>query len=271
MIIVNGQQKSEISVKDRGLLYGDGIFETIKVKGAMPKLWHMHLDRLVHSCNALKIAVPNLKHLQNDVDQVIKETGPNLVLKIIVTRGIGNRGYIYTGNEQPTVIVMSSPEYVTNERDYLNGVKAIFCETRLSHNTNLAGLKHLNRLEQVIARAEWQDPQIREGVLLDNDELVIEGTMSNLFIEKDGVLYTPKLDKSGVSGVVRRKVIETQEAAKAPVCIKNITKNELLCADSIAISNSLMGVIPLSQIGDKVFSISPLIKEIVSRNLHDCN
>ena len=271
MIIVNGQQHSQIDVTDRGLSYGDGLFETLKVQNGRPKLWQMHIERLCNGCNRLQIPLPDLAALRRDVDTVINNSGANLVLKLLVTRGRGQRGYAYSGTETPTVIVMSAPEYRVDASDYQQGVRAIICQTRLSHNAKLAGIKHLNRLEQVLARAEWRDPLIREGIMLDDAGFVIEGTMSNILIEKQGVLYTPQLSRAGVCGVMRRKVIETLHAEHLPVCVKDITAAELLAADSVAICNALLGVMPLSQIDNTVFPVSPLLTGLVAKQLQDAD
>ncbi|MBU1310507.1 MAG: aminodeoxychorismate lyase [Gammaproteobacteria bacterium] len=269
MIIVNGQQNTEISVKDRGLCYGDGLFETVKVKHSQPKLWRLHLDRLVKGCQALRIPLPDLAALQRDVDSVISATGSNMVLKIIVTRGVGQRGYAFSGDEKPSVIVMSAPEYTQDANAYITGVRAITCKTRLSDNVNLAGIKHLNRLEQVMARAEWHDPAIKEGLMLDAQGFVIEGTMSNILLEKDGVIYTPQLNRAGVCGVLRRKVLAILQAENRPAVVKDITLQELLAADSVAICNALLGVMPLSQLDNSIFTIGAVMQDIVSRNLQD--
>ncbi|SEA40316.1 aminodeoxychorismate lyase [Alkalimonas amylolytica] len=271
MIIVNGKQQNQIDVKDRGLCYGDGLFETIKVQDGVPKLWGMHLDRLITGCSRLRIPVPDSEGLRSDVDKVIHASGPNLVLKLIVTRGVSQRGYAYSGEEKPTVIVMSAPEYQINANDYLTGITAIICTTRLSHNVHLAGIKHLNRLEQVLARAEWHDPFIREGIMLDVSDCVIEGTMSNIFIEKDGVFYTPQLSRAGVCGVMRRKVIETLRAEQRLVCVKDMALTELLNADSVAICNALLGVMPVSRIDNTVFEIGPALNDLVAKKLQNAD
>lgn len=269
MILVNGRQQHQIDVHDRGLSYGDGLFETIKVQNATAKLWQMHVERLNNGCRRLNIPQPDLTALKRDIDTVIAANGPHLVLKLIVTRGIGQRGYFYDGTESPTVIVMSAPEYQVNASDYLTGVTAMLCQTRLSHNVNLAGMKHLNRLEQVLARAEWRDPRIREGIMLDSAGFVIEGTMSNIFLEKDGVVYTPQLSRAGVCGVMRRKVIETLKTIQRPVCIKDLTESELFAADSVAICNALLGVMPVTKIDNKMFVIGPMLQDIVARQLQN--
>jgi len=269
MIIVNGRQQHQIDVRDRGLSYGDGLFETIKVHAGTAKLWQMHIERLNNGCRRLNIPQPDLTALQRDIDTVIAASGPNLVLKLIVSRGIGQRGYFYDGTESPTVIVMSAPEYQVKADDYQTGVTAMICQTRLSDNVNLAGMKHLNRLEQVLARAEWRDPAIREGIMLDSAGFVVEGTMSNIFLEKDGMLFTPQLSRAGVCGVMRRKVIETLHPTPKPVCIKDVTESDLLAADSVAICNALLGVMPVTKIGNKEFVIGPMLQDIVARQLQN--
>ena len=120
---------------------------------------------------------------------------------------------------------------------------------RYAHNSVLAGIKHLNRLEQVLARSEWTDSSIAEGVVLDHEENVIEGTMSNVFYIKGKTLYTPELSACGVDGIIRRKVITLATELHLEICINKISLKSLMDADEIFMCNSVIGVWPIKMLG----------------------
>ncbi|HHC74274.1 MAG TPA: aminodeoxychorismate lyase, partial [Thiothrix sp.] len=185
LIWINGVQSEQIAVMDRGLQYGDGVWETVQIKHHQAQFWSAHLVRLQQGLQ--RLAIPfgetDLLLLERTVQRclAIKATG---VLKIIVTRGIGGRGY------QPSLL--AAPQHIVSWHplpDYpasyqRQGVDVMLCETRLGHQPQLAGFKHLNRLEQVLARREVVAP-FAEGIVRDYNDRIIEGSMSNLFIVTD--------------------------------------------------------------------------------------
>jgi 4-amino-4-deoxychorismate lyase len=171
---------------------------------------------------------------------------PDCAIRITVTRGSGGRGYALPGNVTPRRIVAASPipEYPADQA--IRGVKVRYCEQRLALQPRLAGIKHLNRLENVLARAEWHDPAIAEGLLLDVDGCVIEGTRCNLFLMEKGVLVTPDLSRCGVAGVTRDAVIEQAERHDIPCRVEPVSCERLQAADEILLVNSLIGVWPVA-------------------------
>ncbi|CAG7857314.1 partial 4-amino-4-deoxychorismate lyase, partial [biofilm metagenome] len=178
MILINGIEADHLPINDRGLHYGDGLFETIEVSEGHPVFLEQHLQRLTAGCSTLMIPIPDLPTLRDEVYRVCHGF-QQAVLKVIITRGSGGRGYRPPDNAAPTRIVSlhSFPDYPINFAE--DGINARFCSTRLGLNPALAGIKHLNRLEQVMARAEWNLPGIQEGLMLDLNDHVIEGTMTN--------------------------------------------------------------------------------------------
>ena len=202
MMLVNGECREHIEISDRGFQYGDGLFETIAVTNGQPVFLDRHIDRLNAGCRRLYIPFPGAELLALEAQKLCRHSS-KAVLKLILTRGSGGRGY-----RQPDVIqttrVLSLhpfPDYPDSYKE--QGITARFCDTRLGLNPALAGIKHLNRLEQIMARAEWTDPDIQEGIMLDMNEHVIEGTMTNLFYIKNDTLYTSSLKLAGVAGIMR--------------------------------------------------------------------
>ncbi|MEY3788203.1 MAG: hypothetical protein RLZ75_2410, partial [Pseudomonadota bacterium] len=180
MILVNGTPQTHIEISDRGFQYGDGLFETITVHNSKAVFLQQHINRLTAACQRLHIPTPDLDTLHTEIKHLCQHT-EHSVLKIIITRGSGGRGYRQPDNIQPTRILSLHPFPTYPDSYYQQGITARFCDTRLGLNPTLAGMKHLNRLEQVLARAEWQDDSVQEGIMLDINDCVIEGTMSNLF------------------------------------------------------------------------------------------
>jgi 4-amino-4-deoxychorismate lyase len=167
------------------------------------------------------------------------------VLKVIVTRGSGGRGYRMPEKTAPRRILQLHPWPEFPPAAAEAGVTARLCSMRLCHNPLLAGIKHLNRLEQVLARREWDDPQTGEGLLLDADGCLVEGTMSNLFLVRQRVLLTPDLRGCGVAGIMRSIILDLAERMSLPVKISTLDMADLHTADEVFLCNSLIGIWPV--------------------------
>ncbi len=255
MILVNGVESDQINLIDRGLQYGDGLFETIAVVDRRPELWGRHMARLQQGCLRLRIPAPDEGLLLAEAAQLIAtRSAERSVLKIIVTRGAGGRGYRPPEHPKPTRILSLTPwpDYPAENRTA--GTRLHLCETRLGSNPALAGIKHLNRLEQVLARSEWSDPEIAEGAMMDGEGCLIEGTMSNLFFVRRGEVITPDLSQCGVAGVMRGALIEHLRSEGVPVTIRPIALSELDEMEEAFCSNSLIGLWPIRQLGEQGFS-----------------
>ncbi|MDO8843371.1 aminodeoxychorismate lyase [Methylicorpusculum sp.] len=264
MYLVNGQIKHEIAITDRGFSYGDGLFETIEIDRGIPLFFNRHLKRLSAGCQRLRIPLFETDLLIAEVKQALQgeEHG---VLKIIITRGSGGRGYRQPDPVTPTrvISVHPSPEYPSHFQT--QGVNLIFCETRLGLNPALAGVKHLNRLEQVMARAEWNSDTIQEGLMQDIQGHVIEGTMSNFFLVKGNRLITSFIDQCGVAGIMRSVVMDCADELDIAVSEQWLDKADLLEADELFICNSLIKIWPVSNLESQVYPVGPMTRAISQR------
>lgn len=244
LIFVNGQRHDCLPVGDRGLAYGHGLFETMKLRAGELPLWSLHRERALDGCARLGIAV-TADRLDHHLFSLLPALPSDGVVKLIVTAGSGGRGYrLEPGNLAPTVIIQwFSP------RPSASSVSAQLCRYRLPHNPHLAGIKHLNRLDQVIAAAELA-PDV-EGLLLDADGAVIEGLSHNLFVLSEGQWLTPSLDQCGVAGVMRRFVLETlMPALDMPVRVGRLEAGQLGSASELFVCNAVTGVTPVAGIAD---------------------
>lgn len=259
--LINGHSANTISITDRGLQYGDGLFETIAIVDGRLLCWDEHMARLEDGCRRLNIDFPGTQQLADEARQLTGESR-RAVLKIVMTRGSAGRGYAPSPEAIPTRILSLNPwpDYPAANRE--NGVRVRFCETRLSSNPLLAGMKHLNRLEQVMARGEWQDPDIAEGLMLDQTGNVIEGTMSNLFVCHRGTLMTPDVARSGVAGIIRGRVLALARDLQVDAMIATLDLGDIETADELFLCNSLIGIWPVAEIGTKTCAPGPLTRSI---------
>ncbi len=247
MILINGEPDNRINVQDRGVQYGDGVFESIAFRNGTAEFLQAHLQRLMLGCERLKIQL-DLPTLQRELDNLLAELQADQVIKIIITRGEGGRGYRFAPEMHATRILSTHPMPVYPESYDQHGIELFVCSYRLSINPALAGIKHLNRLEQVLARSEWQDEQFAEGLMFDTQGRLIEGTMSNVFIVNNGALKTPKLDNAGICGIMREKIINLAGDLGIRCDIVEISQNDLLNADEMFVCNSLIGIWPVRAI-----------------------
>ncbi len=243
-MLVNGLPSDSISAEDRGLSYGDGVFRTLRVHRGTPLSWQYHYLKLRHDCDAIKIVCPPSEILLNEL-QDLSATRLDCVAKIIVTRGTGKRGYAAPAGGTVTRIVSVNPVPDYEPAYFSSGVPLHVCRIKLGHQPFLAGIKHLNRLENVIAATECQDAGAPEGLLEDEDGFAISGTRSNLFAVRDGVLHTPDLSQCGVAGVQRNRVMDWARSHDVACKVGPIRTDELLTADEIFMVNSVFGLWPV--------------------------
>lgn len=241
MNLVNGMESDAVSVHDRGLMYGDGVFRTLTLRAGAPRLWQRQYAKLQADCRALSLACPPQDVLQIDLDAIARRE-PDCVVKIVVTRGSGRRGYAIAPDAAPVRIVTSHPLPAYPDDYYRRGVRVRMCRMRLAAQPALAGVKHLNRLENVLARSEWSDPAVVEGIMCDSDDNVISGTMSNLFLVQGDALITPRLERCGVAGVQRALVLELARTQGVAAAEATVSIDQLLGADELFLVNSVIGV-----------------------------
>lgn len=252
--LVNGEPEARVSASNRGLAYGDGVFTTAKISAGRPQLWQRHLRRLTRDCQKIGLSFDR-EALQRETDAFCEGlragaadfAGEEAVLKVILTRGDGARGYRPPAGG--AVRILQLTRFTPYPPEYLEqGVAVTVCRLRLSDSPALAGVKHLNRLEQVLARAEWGD-EYQEGLMLDADRHVVEGTMSNVFAVTGDALLTPALDRCGVAGVMREHLSE--KAAKSGLDVREarLKIEDLHRAEGVFICNALIGAWPVSRVG----------------------
>lgn len=248
LMLINGEHSSSINAMDRGLHYGDGVFRTLKVVSGQIRWWEDHFRKLAEDCAALGIPCPEEAVLHREVTQLASESGVG-VMKIMVTRGVGQRGYAAQSDITPTRIVMGFTPLARQNQD----VRVRWCDLRLAHQPKLAGIKHLNRLENILARSEWDDADIAEGLLMDEADQVICGTMTNLFIVDQGRLVTPDLSLSGIAGVTRGRVMRAAMRHGQQVSVEKISPEQLLAADEVLLCNSLVDIWRVAELDEKLW------------------
>ncbi|WP_053163083.1 aminodeoxychorismate lyase [Pseudomonas brassicacearum] len=257
---VDGQPADVLSLKDRGLAYGDGLFETLAVHAGGPVLLDRHLQRLEAGCRRLALNV-DMSALSTELNAYARCLG-NGVLKLILTRGDSLRGYAADPLAPARRILQGNPPAAYPAAHAEQGVLLFPCSVRLSEQPLLAGLKHLNRLEQVLARAEWSDGQYAEGLMLDTSGRVIEGVFSNLFLVRDGVLFTADLSRCGVAGVMRAELLFQAKSQGIATQITDISLEQLHQADEVFVCNSVYGVWPVRGCGSARWSVGPLTRKL---------
>lgn len=261
--LINGDSNQRISPLDRGFAYGDGVFRTMLMRNGQPEHWPLHYQKLVADCAAIGIVCPSAELLMSDMQQLFPITENQLeVAKIIITRGEGERGYAPPAITNPTRVLIKSamPHYATD--NLTKGVSLHMCETRLPEQNKLAGIKHLNRLENVLARMEWHDESLFDGLMLDHQDNVIECTMSNIFARFDDLLVTPDLSLCGVAGITRQRIIWLASTLNLKVEIKPLPFAKMALADEVLICNSLYGALSVHKIGHRKWPQQNLAKNI---------
>lgn len=260
-ILVNGRSTSQIDARDRGLHYGDGLFETIAILEGEPRRLALHLERLGRGCARLGIACPDTELLGQEIHTLAADE-PRAVVKLIVTRGMSVRGLHIDTEATPTRIVSLHPWPSYPAQWQSAGVAVRLCSTSLGEQPALAGIKHLNRLEQVIARREWSDPAIAEGLMRDRHGAIICGTMTNVFIVREGRVLTPPVDRCGVAGTVRATVLARAHSLGIPAVQAVVSLDELPRADEVFLTNALAGVWPVNRVEERSFPVGPVTRRL---------
>lgn len=253
---VDGVAGDAIAASDRGLAYGDGLFETMRVvHGAIPLL-ERHLARLADGCARLGIAPPPA--IARELAEACVGVGDG-VAKLVLTRGAGARGYAPPAGSRATRVLTIAPLAAWPAHHYARGIAVRLCDTRLALQPALAGMKHLNRLEQVLARAEWREAAIAEGLMLDTAGRLVAATAANVYAVVGGVLATPALDRAGVAGVARSVILDT-----VPVAVRDMLPGELEQADEVFVSNALRGVVPVRACGALAWRVGPVARRLMA-------
>jgi 4-amino-4-deoxychorismate lyase len=259
--LVNGVEGAGISTDDRGLQYGDGLFETMGAANGKVLRLDLHLARLAEGCHRLGMPTPSSDVIAAECARVLEGLG-SAVVKLIVTRGPGPRGYPPPPEPKLTRIVVSNAQQVS-EAEAARPLIVRVCETRLGRNPRLAGIKHLNRLEQVLAGAELREPLVDEGIMRSTDDRIVCGTAANLFMVRKGRLLTPQISDCGVSGVMRESVLRAAANLGLDVEVGDFTLADLERADEFFLTNAVRGIRPVGVVeGVKSFAPGPTLARL---------
>ncbi|MFZ5697884.1 MAG: aminodeoxychorismate lyase [Pseudomonadota bacterium] len=263
---IDGQPAASLPVDDRGLAYGDGLFETISVRNGRIALLDFHLQRLLRGVEALHLLPIDIDALSLELRRFVSTQADigciDFSLKLLLTRGSAGRGYFPLPEAVPRRLLLAYTPAVWPAANGETGIALFECVTRLGVNPALAGIKHLNRLEQVLARAEWDDTAFAEGLLRDVDGRVIEGTMSNLFLVHDGQLVTPRLQRCGIAGVMRSFLVARALTLGIGVLERDVAREELDSADELFVCNSSFGIWPIRALGVRRWTPGPLTRRL---------
>jgi len=258
--LINGRRDG-LTPFDRGFAYGDGVFRTFPVYQSHPHCWAIHYRCLSNDCNALGIICPPAELLLSEIAYLCRDD-ENAAIKIVITRGDGLRGYAVPPLAQPNRVLLKSALPSWPESNFSHGVALHLCQMRLAQQPRLAGIKHLNRLENVLARMEWVDAQFADGLLLDTSGHVIECTMSNVFLRQGDTLMTPDLSQCGVVGVTRQRILQLAPALGLAAKICPVELDSLLTADEVMICNSLFGAWQVRSLAGKTWPAGALASQL---------
>ena len=231
-------------------MYGQTVFETIAVVNGKACLLEPHLERLQRGSSILGIPVDK-ELLVNEISRVIEHQSKS-VLRVTLSMGEGGRGYRNPQKPEPTRI-LSLHSYPSHPTSYWEeGIELGIADIKLAHQPALAGIKHGNRLEQVIARTQWRE-NWQEALLLDQNNQVVEGTQSNVFILSGRDLVTPSLETAGVAGVVREFIISIAHKFGLSAKTMSLSRHDVEAADAVFLCNSVIGLWPVKKLNSRIY------------------
>lgn len=254
---INGQRSRQIDATDRGLAYADGLFETIAIRAGQLRFMELHLERLLSGCRRLRIGA--VEGIPARIAAALHASGVSHgVLKVLVTRGPGPRGYALP-LQAVTTVACGIEETLPRTSE---SVAVRWCETMVSANPALAGIKSLARLEQVLARAEWTAPGTAEGLMTSTEGKLIGGTASNVFLVIDGRLLTPAVHRAGIAGVMRRVVLAAASRFGIEAVEADIDPAAVQAASELFLTNALTGIRPVRQLGATTWDTGPVTRSL---------
>jgi 4-amino-4-deoxychorismate lyase len=261
MLWIDGHPVAAAEPLDRGLEFGDGLFETMAVVSGRVRLLDRHLQRLARGCERLRLPAPDLPALREQI-HVAAATPETGVVKVIVTRGEGGVGYAMPRHAESRVYLVTSPARRAAIRPGVDGAKVVCLPTPIASSSRLAGLKHLNRLEQVLLRDDVAQRKADEGLVADTEGRLISGAMTNVFLVIDGVLVTPALDHCGIEGVMRGAIVDHLAQRGTPVAIRDVGLSECAQASELFLTNALLGVWPVLELDGRPLAIGPWARQL---------
>jgi 4-amino-4-deoxychorismate lyase len=262
LCLVNGIQQNHIDIESRGLAYGDGIFTTAKISHGKVEYLNQHIERLTVGCEKLGISAPSANELTSQLISIAKNY-TLAVLKVIISARSGGRGYARALNNPHDVIIMIHDFPTHYEAHARTGITLGLSNQQIGINPMLGGLKHLNRLEQVLLRQELLVSDVDDLLVTNINNEVIEATSANVFFFLNEQLYTPDVSQSGVNGIMRQAILKCYPNT----IIKVVSLDDIRQAQAIFACNCVMGVIPIANFNKKALSLE-LPLEIALR-IHD--
>jgi aminodeoxychorismate lyase len=266
-IHLNGQlvpeDRAVVSVFDRGFLYGDGLFETLRVANGRPFRWAQHLERLQRGADFLKIKLPFAPAALREfaAELIAKNALPDSLLRLTLSRGVGPRGYSPKGAASPTLVMTLHPAPGA-PASVVPGWKLVTSSLRLPAGDPLARFKTANKLAQVLARAEADAANADEALLLDTDGHVAEAATGNLFWIERGVVCTPPLTAGILPGVTRAVVFEISQKLGLPVRETHALPAQLRVAEGVVVSLSSLGVVAVAALDGMRLQASPEVEKL---------
>jgi 4-amino-4-deoxychorismate lyase len=261
---IDGTPTDLLPADDRALQYGDGLFETLLVRGRRPRFLEAHLARLTRGCERLRIPFERMPELRAEIAAACRQAPALAVLKIIVSRGSAlRRGYAPDDAAKPRRL-LSLWDTVALSAEQRDGAELVLSSVTASEQPLLAGIKHLNRLENVLAAREAREAQAFDALLRTADGRLVSGAMSNLFLVNAGAIFTPPVDRAGVAGVLRGVVLRECQALDIEAAERDLTQEDLRSADEVFVTNARIGVVPVRRVGQHHYSMSPLSRRLAS-------
>lgn len=252
-MIVNGQQQTQLPIADRAIQYGDGCFTTMVFKEGHIEFFDAHIERLKLACSRLSIQFNKWQELKSHALASAKNGGEPFtesVIKIIISRGLGGRGYSTLGVGEPNYFITLHP-IPLHYRDWqIQGISLTVSAIQLAKQPLLAGIKHLNRLEQVLVKQDIQQLNVDDAIVCDTDQHVIETSVGNVFWRRDNQWFTAELSGSGVEGVMRNQILEKMKVLGTNSHVVKQKVADLMEAEEMFVCNSLMRIVPINELHD---------------------
>ena len=262
--LLNGTitQKEKVSIlpNDRGFLYGDGIYETIRVHHGKPFLWQWHMNRLTAGAETINLKIPltPLVLLEKTKRLIELNKSNNCIVRLTITRGPGERGYDYTGNETPTLLV-TTHEIPAMEK---NSISLSITNIRVATGDILTTIKSNNKLGAVMAKRFAKAQNTDDGLMLNSDGNITETSSANIFCINDGILRTPPIYDGLLPGVTRRLTLGLASSIGLIVKEESITPKKLEQANAIFVTSAATGIRNVEKIEDTIFPKNQLVNQL---------
>ncbi|MCF2950391.1 aminodeoxychorismate lyase [Paraglaciecola aquimarina] len=247
-MIVNGLYQTDIDIADRALQYGDGCFTTIALRNACLEFYDSHIQRLKLACEKLQISFLKWDELTRNVLSSVTDIDQDMVVKIIISRGVGGRGYSSQGCNNPSYIITHHSMPAHYHEWQKQGIELIESPIKLAKQPLLAGIKHLNRLEQVLIKQQLITTNYPDALVCDTEGSLIETSIGNVFWKKGNQWFTPDMQYCGVEGVMRNQVICLLESKHIKVHVVQQALADLANIQEMFICNSLMQIVPVTKL-----------------------